>query len=362
MATKEQVVSDLPIPPGEFLAETLATLNLTQTELARRMDRPVQAINEIVRGTKEITPETAIQLERVLSIPAHIWLGLETEYQHTKARLEDRKRLEKEACLAASFPWRELARLGWIPKAKDSLTQTEYLLNFFGVGSLQVVRDAEAAAYRVSRAMEAKPEALAAWLRKGVLDATKILTKPFSEQRLRDSLSGLRHLTTEQPSVFEPRLKKGLAGCGVALVLLPHLPKTYAHGATRWLSPEKALIQLSLRGKWADIFWFTLFHEIGHILLHGRRNVFIEWDDREDDSQEREADSFATDVLIPHDDFRAFVRDHPRVSRVDVGSFALSLGISPGIVVGRLQHEKTIPPSHLNGLRMRLTWRSSDPS
>src|SRR3990170_182510 len=104
MATKEQVVSDLPIPPGEFLAETLETLNLTQTELARRMDRPVQAINEIVRGTKEITPETAIQLERVLGIPAHIWLGLETEYQHTKARLEDRRRLQAEAKLADRFP------------------------------------------------------------------------------------------------------------------------------------------------------------------------------------------------------------------------------------------------------------------
>src|SRR6266446_4874823 len=105
MATEERVFSDLPIPPGELLTETLEALDLSQAELARRMDRPVQAINEIARGTKEITPETAIQLERVLGVPAHIWLGLETEYQHTKARLDDRQRLQTEGKLAARFPY-----------------------------------------------------------------------------------------------------------------------------------------------------------------------------------------------------------------------------------------------------------------
>src|SRR4030095_9444433 len=113
MATEPKVLSDLPIPPGELLTETLETLNLSQSELARRMDRPVQAINEIARGTKEITPETAIQLERVLGVPSHIWLGLETEYQHTKARLEDRKRLEEEVALTKKFPWSALVRLCW---------------------------------------------------------------------------------------------------------------------------------------------------------------------------------------------------------------------------------------------------------
>src|SRR5437867_9035659 len=129
MGTDVKIHSDLPIPPGELLTEHLEALDLSQAELARRMDRPVQAINEIARGTKEITPETAIQLERVLGVPAHIWLGLETEYQHTKARLEDRKRLEEEANLATSFPCDALIRLGWIPKTKDRLELTAHLLS-----------------------------------------------------------------------------------------------------------------------------------------------------------------------------------------------------------------------------------------
>ena len=104
MATENKIYSDLPIPPGEFLGETLEAMNLTQAELARRMDRPVQAVNEIVQGSKQITPETAIQLERVLGVPAHIWLGLESEFQHAKARREERKRLEEESHFLKSRP------------------------------------------------------------------------------------------------------------------------------------------------------------------------------------------------------------------------------------------------------------------
>jgi HTH-type transcriptional regulator / antitoxin HigA len=356
MATEPKVFSDLPVPPGELLTETLEALTLSQSELARRMGRPVQAINEIARGTKEITPETAIQFERVLGVPSHIWLGLETEYQHTKARLLDRKRLEEEARLAESFPCEALARLGWIPKTRDKAKRTEHLLSFFGVGSLRVVQDAEVAAYRLSRTREAQPEALAAWLRKGAVEAQSIATKPFSEERLRGLLSDIRRFTVQAPSVFEPALKQGLASCGVALVLLPHLPKTHAHGAVRWLSPEKALLQLSLRGRWGDIFWFSLFHEIGHLLLHGRRDVFVEWEDGDEDSQEREADEFAANLLIPRHAFEGFLKAHPSVVGSAVVAFARSQGISPGIVVGRLQHEGVIRYSDLNGFRMKLDW------
>src|SRR6266853_371019 len=151
MATEAQIFSDLPVPPGELLAETLESVSLTQAELARRMGRPAQAINEIVRGTKEITAETAIQLERVVGVPAHIWLGLEAEYQHVKARREDRHRLQAEAKLAARFPCGAMRRLGWLKKVRDRVSQVEALLDFFGVSTLEAVGAAEAAAYRLSR-------------------------------------------------------------------------------------------------------------------------------------------------------------------------------------------------------------------
>ncbi len=360
MVTETEVFSDLPIPPGELLAETLETANLTQAELARRMGRPVQAINEIVRGTKEITAGTAIQLERVIGVPAHIWLGLEAEYQHTKARREDRQRLQAEAKLAARFPCGAMRRLGWLKKVRGRVSQVEALLDFFRVSTLEAVGEAEAAAYRLSKSRRAQPEALAAWLRKGALDAQRIKMEPFNEQRLRDLLLELRSLTRAKPETFEPRVKRELAACGVALVLLHHLPKTHAHGATRWLTPEKAVVQLSLRGKWADIFWFTLFHELGHVLRHGRRDIFIEWLDGDQDDREREADAFAAESLIPQAAYEAFLRRWPTVSAASVTAFADQQGIAPGIVVGRLQHERRIPHSHLNRLRSRFAWAPTE--
>lgn len=356
MATDTQPVSDLPIPPGELLSETLETINLRQAELARRMGRPAQAINEIVRGSKEITAETAIQLERVLGVPAHIWLGLEAEYQHTKARLEDRQRLQAEAKLAARFPCSVMRRLGWLRKARDPVSQVEALLDFFGVSTLSAVVEAGSAAYRLSRSHQAAPEALAAWLRKGALDAQRMKTEPFNEQRLRDLLPELRSLTKAKPEVFEPRVKSELAACGVALVVLPHLPKTYAHGATRWAAPEKVIVQLSLRGSWADIFWFTLFHELGHVLRHGRRDVFIQWDKGEKDEREREADAFAAELLIPRAAYEAFLRRCPGLTAASIMAFAEQQSIAAGIIVGRLQYEKKLTHADLNHLRVRYTW------
>lgn len=361
MAT-DVIRSDLPIPPGELLAETLETAGLSQAELARRMGRPAQAINEIMRGAKEITAETAIQLERVVGVPAHIWLGLEAEYQHTKARREDRHRLQAEAKLAARFPCRALRRLGWLKKTSDPVSEVEALLDFFGVNTLEAVAEAEAVAYRLSRSHPAQPEALAAWLRRGRLEAQQVKTEPFSEQRLQDLLPELRSLTRAKPEIFEPQVKRELAACGVALVLLPHLPKTRAHGATRWLAPEKAAVQLSLRGKWADIFWFTLFHELGHVLRHGRRDVFIEWLDGSQDGreQEAEADAFASEALIPQSSYDAFLRRTPALSAAAVIRFADLQSVAPGIVVGRLQHEGKLPHSTLNHLRARYAWAEGD--
>lgn len=356
MATEAQVFSDLPIPPGELLAETLETANLTQADLARRMGRPAQAINEIVRGSKEITAETAIQLERVVGVPAHVWLGLEAEYQHTKARREDRQRLQHEAKVAARFPCAAMRRLGWLRKTRDRVSQVEALLDFFGVNTLKAVVEAEAAAYRLSRSHQAQPEALAAWLRKGALEAQRIKTEPFNEQRLLDLLPVLRHLTRTKPEAFESQVKRELAACGVALVLLRHLPKTHAHGATRWVTPEKALVQLTLRGKWADIFWFTLFHELGHVLRHGRRDVFIEWIDGARDGREQEADAFASDVLIPPPAYQAFLRRHPTLSAAAVTAFADQQSIAPGIVVGRLQYDGKVSYADLDHLRERYPW------
>src|SRR5437660_1372746 len=150
MTTETRVWPDVAIPPGEFLAETLESLNLSQAELARRADRPPQAINEIVRGTKEITPETALQLERVLGVPAHIWTRLEADYRYVKARLADQERLRSEVPLIKRYPYATMAGYGWVERTRDPLGRIQELLKFFGVAALRHVSQAEAAAFRRS--------------------------------------------------------------------------------------------------------------------------------------------------------------------------------------------------------------------
>lgn len=353
---EDAIQPDIAIPPGEFLAEVLEDLGMTQTELAHRLGRPVQAINEIIKGTKAITAETALQLEQVLDTPAHIWLNLERDYRLTLARIAAKDQLQQELELLPQFPYNELAKLGWVPQAREAIDKVRALLRFFAIASFSNLPDVQTAAFRRSDKMEASPYALAAWLRCGQLRAASVETADFSVTALRAALPAIRALTREAPQSFLPKLSAILAECGIALVLVPHLPKTYAHGATFWLG-SKAVVQMSIRGKYSDIFWFSLMHELGHLVLHGKK-VFIETDAETDPTElekEAEADRFAANTLIPKLPYQAFIRQKP-VSGQGVARFAEDIGVTAAIVVGRLHHDGVIPRSHLNHLREKYEW------
>ena len=164
-----------------------------------------------------------------------------------------------------------------------------------------------------------------------------------------------RGLTQESPEIFEPRLRNFCAASGVAWVLVPELPGTHIHGATQWLSPTKALIQLSLRYKSNDQLWFSFFHEAGHILLHGKKEKFLE-ENGVQSEKEDEANRFAADKLIPRCRTGSSLLWVPTKLTRESGVFSDHIGIAPGIVVGRLQFDKHLPPSHLNDLKVRLDW------
>lgn len=366
MAIDRNLHSDLAIPPGEYLREVLDDCEMSQADLARRMGRPVQAINEISKGAKAITPETALQLEQVTGVPAHIWTGLEEEYRLTRAKKEERAQLEREAHLVDLKVYSALAKLGRVSKVRDRLEKVRELWRFFGVASLHhvpVIRT-YSAAFRVSQAGSISSYAVAAWLRCGELEAMDAEVEPYSERKLRHYLEEFRSWTQEPPEVSIPKLHTSLADCGVAFVLLPHLPKTRAHGATFWMSPDKVVVQMSIRGKWADVFWFSLFHELGHVLLHGKRQVFVEDGVRDDPAVrklEEEANAFASDQLIPREAYQEFL-GRGGLSRERIVRFAQDIGVATGIVVGRLQHQGILRHHQFNDLRDRYEWREQSPA
>jgi HTH-type transcriptional regulator/antitoxin HigA len=320
------------------------------------MGRPAQAINEIIRGVKAIEPATAFQLERVLGTPAHFWLRLEQNHQYNKARLSELEQLRDETQCLPDFPYAAIARLGWVPHTRDPLDRMRNLLRFFEAGSCEAVKSMYPdALHRVSGTHSPSWQSLAAWLRGGERLAAGIEVAPYDADALVRSLDRVRRMTRSQPAQFCGELRGLMASCGVALVFVPHLPKSYAHGATRWLSASRALVQLSLRYRWADIFWFSLFHELGHILRHGKRRVFVEFEDRPETSEEQEADRFAAEALLPSAAYRDFVRAGT-FSAIAIRQFACAERIHEGIIVGRLQHEGRLSHSHLNRLRERYVF------
>jgi len=348
---------DYALPPGETLLETLETLGMSQAELADRAGRPRKTINEIIRGKAAITPETALQFERVLGVPASFWNNLERNYREALARQEEASRLQSESAWLNEIPYLSMVKLRWIKPVEDKIQRARVLLDFFGVASPEAWRQVwitPQASFRKPKAFESHAGALAAWLRMGEIHAQRTNCMPYSEKAFRQALFVIREFTREQPEVFVPKIRDICANTGVALVFIPELPGTRASGATRWLTPEKALLQLSLRYKTDDHLWFTLFHEAGHILLHGKKEVFLEGNGL-DDAQEDQANQFAGDVLIPPERYSAFVRQNIFTLN-SVECFADDLGIAPGIVVGRLQHDDFIQYNQLNGLKRHFVW------
>lgn len=351
---------DAVSPPGETLQDTLEAIGMSQAELARRSGRPVKTINEIIKGKAGLTPDTALQLERVLGIPARFWSRREELYRGYLVRQAEARRLRKELDWLKEVPWRDMARKGWIKQCKDEVEQVTQLLQFFGVTSpvqWHELWTATQVAFRKSSSFEAQVGAVAAWLRKGELTAQDIPTAPYAAAVLRGKLDEIRALTLLPFNRAQPLLVALCAEAGVALVSVPELPGTRASGASRWLTPTKALIQLSFRYRTEDHLWFTFFHEAGHILLHAKKPIFLDRDlaKTKPDEEEDAANRFASDILIPPNAL-ASLRRPRRPSEHTIRAFARDVGIAPGIVVGRLQHEGLLPFSHLSDLKRKVTW------
>jgi HTH-type transcriptional regulator/antitoxin HigA len=355
---------DWAVPPGEILLEALQDRRMSQSELARRMARPVKTINEIVNGKAAITPETAIQLERTLGISARFWTGVEAAYRDSIAQQEAQRELEVNASWIDDFPIADLVKHRQIKRGSSKAETLANLLSYLGVGS-PVAFDrhwlGSAAAFRSSPAFLASPKAVAAWLRWGERQAATIEVAPFDPQRFKEVLRQIRPLTRREPfmQVFK-RIQDMCAEAGVVVLLIPELTGTHLNGATRWIG-GKPLIQLSLRHKSDDQFWFTFFHEAGHILAGSKHQEFLDPADAESthqsDDDEVVADGFARNILLAPAAYESFIQEAD-FSATAVRGFAQEQQIAAGIVVGMLQRDKMILPQQLQHLKKRINFPS----
>ena len=351
---------DYVVAPGEVLEFELEMRGMTQTELAKRTGLTPKHVGALVNTKSAVTPETAIKLERAIGMPVQYWMNLETQYQEALARMAEHKRLTRDLDWLKRVPVAAMVRMGWLEADTDKKKQLVNVLRFFGIASVDQWDDMWpnlSVAYRQHASHTTSAHAVSAWLRRGEIQASNIDCAAFDRVKFRQSLDQIRALTNEHPEKFVPAMQKLCAMAGVAVVFVPSLPKMAVSGATRWLTPSKALIQLSLRYKTNDHLWFTFFHEAGHILLHGKKELFLEGTNGLDPDKEHEANKFAENELLPPKRLEGFAKSH-RISKSAVRKFAQELGIAPGIVIGQLQHKQLLPRSHCNDLKQRLEWKS----
>lgn len=343
------------VPPGRTLQETIDALGMGQRDLATRAGLSPKHINQIIHGVAPISHETAVRLEQVTGVPARMWNNLEVNYREQLAKVEEKRHLERDLAWLKKIPTTELVKRKQIEKHTDPVLTLKAVLGFFGVADVNAWKHiwlSPAVAYRKSSVFRGKPEAMATWLRLGELEARAVSCSPFDKSQFRAALNQIRAFTVETPENFVPKMKTLCAEAGVAVVLVPEIKNVPVSGATRWLTSEKAMIQLSLRYKTNDQFWFTFFHEAGHILFGGKKEAFIDLNHATGEG-EMEADRFAANHLIPTN--RA--SELPRLKSAQaIEDFAKSIGIAPGIVVGRLQHDGIIRYDQFNGLKVRYQW------
>jgi HTH-type transcriptional regulator/antitoxin HigA len=351
---------DYAVHPGMLLEQELEHGGLSQAEFARRIARSAKLVSEIISGKNPIEPETALQFERVLGIGADVWLGLEARYRLAQARAAEHKSLQSAAVWLSKFPLRELTAWGIVRKAGDTSEKARDLLAFFGVASPDAFESRYAQItvhYRRSKTMRASTEALLTWLRCGEVKASLEKVPAFDKAKFNSALYRIRSLTTEKIETFRPKMTAICKEAGVVFVLIPPLPRTCLSGAAYWAKGVTPVIQQSLRHKTNDHFWFTFFHEAGHIILHNSKDVYADDERGQGNDVETEANAFATDKLVGTQRLEDFIASGRRGAQ-DVVAFAKSAGVHPGIVVGMLQHHGVLHWSHLNRLKSTFEWKS----
>lgn len=364
VATTYSYRPDYAVPPGWVLEEHLKSHSLSPAELARRCGRSAKLISEIIAGKAPVEPKTALQFEKVLGLDAGIWLGIEARYRLHQAREAEAKETQENVVWVKTFPVRELVKRGKIEKPVSDSDAVSKLLTFFAVASVDTwlgKYERMSVAYRHSPSFDSDQAALATWLRLGELQAEQQECPDYNETRFRRALKTIRGLT-QAPSVYPlDKVQQLCNEVGVALAPIRPLRGTALSGAAWWLTPRKAVIQLSARHKTDDHLWFSLFHEAAHILLHSKKTVFVDGTGQNGEVAdiEMQADRWASDFLVSRPQWEQF-RVFDSYSESYIRQFAEKQGIAPGIVVGRLQHEGRLSwRTRLNKLKVSLEWRTA---
>ncbi len=340
----------IAIPPGYTIREQLDNREMSQKEFAIRMGMSEKHISRLINGKVELTPDVALKLESVLGIPANFWMNLESLYREDCARVEQELSIEKDEQMAANFPYSKLVNLSWVAKTSNFNEKVKNLRAFFEVSELGLLEKLRVPgiSYKVNSESLEIDYSLVAWAQKAKMDARYVDHEVINLRKLKKLLPDIRDLIRLSPNEFCSGLQSILLSCGVVIVFLPHIDGSFLHGAT-FYDGDHIVLGLTGRGKDSDKFWFSLFHELHHIIENHISNDCLR-----SEAEELNADEFAKNFLINDIDYSRFI-ENGKYNKVDIVEFASEIGITPGIVLGRLQKDKLVPYDRFRDLKEQLS-------
>lgn len=330
--------------PGDSIQDHIDHIGMSQAELAERLGRSIPKLNELIKGKAPITKETATKIEYVLGVPASFWLNLERTYQDELLEIEQMEELEQCKDWISGFPLPTMKKLGIIPDTIDKLEIASSLLKYFRVASpaqWSDIYNGSSLAFKIELRHTTEPQAISVWLRLGELQAEKVKLAPFDKKRLRNCLDKIQDIAFKHSDTWLEELQTLCASCGVALVYTPCISKAPIYGATRWIKKNSVpLIQISDRRKDYNSFWFTFYHELAHILKHGKKDIFIDGLEsiKPDKEKEDEADEFAARMLLSKKE-RNELFQYPNFDKELVLQLSKKFKKHPGIIVAQIQRQ-----------------------
>ncbi|WP_156635330.1 ImmA/IrrE family metallo-endopeptidase [Methylobacterium sp. Leaf123] len=347
--------------PGDSLRALMLRRGLAAKDVADHLHGGMATLRSLLDGTGSVDERQAAALAEHLGGTVSFWLKRQKNYEVALERAVDL------AVASEGDDWLLLPVPGERPRGRLSAekrrAEVQRRLKFFNVGTLKAWqarygRICSDTLFRKSAAFTSDDAAILMWLRMGELSADLVDTRSWSAGNLQDRLDEIRKLSkVKHPNLFLPKLRELCSEAGVAVVAKRAPLGCPASGASRMIGPDKAMILLSFRGLSDDKFWFTVFHEIGHLLLHGAC-AFVDADMDDGDEVEREANQFASRCIVPNNNVDEFEQLEP--AREKVVRFSVRVGVAPGLTVGQMQHRGMIRQDQLNYLKRRWKWEQVD--
>lgn len=343
--------------PGYYVEEIIEDMGISQAEFATRMGTTAKTLSNLVNGQINLSNNLAKKIAVMLGTSPDVWLNLQSAYDQKRIEIEMEKDLDAQKAIMEMIDYSYFVKVANLPTTKDVREKVGNLCKYFMVSDLSILLKPDfLVSFRtgIPNVEEKNMINARAWLQTAMNFAKSIPTGQFDAEKLKAALPELRDMTVKKPEDFLPRMRKIFSECGVAFVLLPHLKNSGINGAVKWVNCDRVVLAMNNRGLYADKFWFSLFHEIKHILQQKIKTVFISANTKEwmewDNALERDADEFASNYLISRSQMKRF-SPNQYTTEEEIVEFAKSIGIHPGIVVGRLQHEKVIPPNRCSHLK-----------